>query len=220
MSYSFETLRIDFKGRPVENTFFLKDGGSSHLAVVLPGAGYTTMAPMLYYTISSLTQVGADTLALEYGSAVRGAGESPEERIKALSEIALKGLNAALARGRYTRLTLVGKSMGTRALASLSVAQDSWSYQPEVIKSVWLTPLLSDRTVVDEIAKLGIRQFLAIGTEDTKYYKPDVLTSLPWSVEVLIQEGADHGLDVEDDSVMSIQLLNDLIQRLIRFLSQ
>gem|GEM_PF-2859766 len=58
--YSFETAEIRYREELIEDTFFLQTKATEHLALVLPGAGYTTQCPMLYYAINLLTQSGAD----------------------------------------------------------------------------------------------------------------------------------------------------------------
>jgi len=218
--YTFETLDISHKDETVENTFFHRSDGSDHLALVLPGAGYTTQGPMLYYSIKALSQLGAEILSLEYGGVIRrSASRSPDERTEIFSLICLNALNASLKRRKYNRLTLIGKSLGTRGLASLSRLAGQWSYKPRNIEALWLTPLLTENFVTDEIEKLGSREFLAIGSCDEHYYKPQALQSLPRFVETLIIDGADHGLDIEGDVLSSTKALSKLTARIARFLN-
>jgi hypothetical protein len=219
MAYALDTLKIDYANTTVSNTYFVQSEETDRLALILPGAGYTAMGPMLYYTVNALLERRSDTLALEYGLVI-GALASKEDRLRALSRIPLDGLNAALRRKKYRHLTLVGKSMGSMALALLSRDAKKWEYQPQSVESIWLTPLLKDNTIVAEIPRLGLRQYVVTGNQDRTHYSRESLESLPQSVEVVTVQGANHGLDIEGDALGSTRVMTAVVEGISRFLDR
>ncbi|MFL7792412.1 MAG: hypothetical protein AB8I69_09755, partial [Anaerolineae bacterium] len=64
---SFQSLSIsDYHGAPLSNTFMRQEQTTRQLAVVLPGQGYTTHMPVLYYPTCLLMNRGVDVLCAEY----------------------------------------------------------------------------------------------------------------------------------------------------------
>jgi hypothetical protein len=210
MSYSFQNLKIQAAGQTVENAFLKQNETSQNLAVIFPGAGYTTMGPMLYYIGQTLVERGDDVLLVEYKSAL----SADPSRV---GEIAVAAITEGLRQGSYERIILVGKSLGTRALAHLSRTKNSWNGDDKPIRSIWLTPLLGDPALVSEIGKLGDAQFLATGTEDHPHYQANALSGLSESVETFVIPGADHGLDIPGDVLASIRTMEELVRRVIEF---
>jgi hypothetical protein len=219
MSCALETLKITYGDTAVSGTFFAQSEETDRLALILPGAGYTTMGPMLYYTLNALLQRRSDTLALEYGP-VMSALESKEDRLRALSRIPLDALNTVLQRKKYRHLTAVGKSMGTMALALLSRDAKKREYMPQSVESLWLTPLLKDTTIVGEIPRLGQRQYVVTGNQDVTHYSREGLESLPQSVEAVTVQGANHGLDIEGDALASTRVMTSVMEGISRFLDR
>ena len=53
--YSTETISIlGYHDEPVPHTFFKQDATTDHLAIILPGRGYTAQMPLLFYPITLL----------------------------------------------------------------------------------------------------------------------------------------------------------------------
>jgi pimeloyl-ACP methyl ester carboxylesterase len=146
--------------------------------------------------------------------------ESKEDRLRALSRIPLDALNTVLQRKKYRHLTLVGKSMGTMALALLSRDAKKWEYMPQSVESLWLTPLLKDTTIVGEIPRLGQRQYVVTGNQDVTHYSREGLESLPQSVEAVTVQGANHGLDIEGDALASTRVMTSVMEGISRFLDR
>ena len=61
------TLTIQgYRGEAVPNRFLRPEGAIDHLAVLLPGFGYTLDMPLFYYAENLLLERGWDVLRVEY----------------------------------------------------------------------------------------------------------------------------------------------------------
>jgi hypothetical protein len=217
MSYSFERLKLRAAGQDVENHFIKQKETASNLVVVFPGGGYTTMGPMLYYTANAAVERGEDVLLVEYGHLFKDPSLSRETREALICEIAENALNTALQERSYDRLVLVGKSMGTRALAHLARTKQKWNVDDKSVRSIWLTPVLNMPGIAEEVGNLGEAQFLVTGTADDPYYQASALEKFSESVETFVVPGADHGLDIPNDVQASIRTMEELVRRIIEF---
>ncbi len=109
------------RGLPVPNRFLRPRGAIDHLVVLLPGSGYGCDMPLFYYAENRALEVGADVLRVEYAhNRMPEFRAAPEpERGQWLAADADTALGAALAQRPYRGVTLVGKSLGTAAMAHL-----------------------------------------------------------------------------------------------------
>src|SRR2546423_11841540 len=65
--YAATTLAIPgSRDEPVPHTFLPQDQAARHVAILLPGIGYTCDMPLLYYPARLLLARGADVLRVEY----------------------------------------------------------------------------------------------------------------------------------------------------------
>ncbi|MBI4560443.1 MAG: type II toxin-antitoxin system VapC family toxin [Candidatus Rokubacteria bacterium] len=65
--HSVETLNIlGYRNEAVANTFFRQKHETRHVAILLPGLGYTAHMPIMYYPGRLLVARGADVLRVEY----------------------------------------------------------------------------------------------------------------------------------------------------------
>lgn len=205
-----------YQGHPVPHRFLTQDEDTLHLAVILPGFGYHCDMPLLYFTAAQLVTDGADVLLVDY------AYDSNPEYLAAnaatrevwLQADVTAAYNAAAAKRPYERITVVAKSLGTRALAHLlasSPAARPWA--------VWYTPILSDANVARELQRSGSPSLVVVGTADP-YYDAVALRAAGQSpgVTVLAIEAADHSLELPGDVVKSARVLADVLQSLRHFL--
>ncbi len=210
---SIESINIPGSGgEPVPNTFFRQPRGTSYLAVVLPGLAYTCRAPALYYpTLLLLDRFGADVFWVEYDYFWRaGFSDLPErEQDRRLFADTDAALRTALSRGPYERLILVGKSLGTLAMAHL-LATDATP--PGKVEAVWMTPLLSEDSVRERIRERGVRSLAIVGTADPEYASEALV-----GVEHLAIEGADHGLEMRGDVWGSFRALERALKAIEAF---
>lgn len=206
-----------YRDLPVPNTFVRQPGETDHLALILPGYAYPCEMPALYYPAALLLSLGADVLHVRYAYNENPdfrALPEPEQDAWLFADVAA-ATAAALAQRPYQRVTLVGKSLGTLAMGHL-LATDS---RLAGAYCVWLTPLLSDATLVAQMRQHCRRAFFVIGTADSEY-DAATLAELRQATggDALVVEGAHHGLEISDDLERSILVMRDLVAALRIFL--
>lgn len=215
-----QTLTITgYRDEAVPNRFFRQDRETDHLAMILPGLGYTADMPLLHYPGHLLLQHGADVLMVDYAysqnPAFRAASES--ERAKWLVEDVTAAWDAAVAQRQYARHTLLGKSLGTLAMGYLIATK------PELTTAgtIWLTPLLGEQRLVGQMGQHRGPSMIAIGTADPAYVA-DALTSVQaqTGAATILVEGADHGLELPGDALGSLRIVERVVQGMDRFLGQ
>jgi hypothetical protein len=214
-----EELRIaGFGGEPVPNAFRRQRGETAHLAVLLPGFAYTAEMPLFYYAENLLLAAGADVLRVDYRYHQRpGVRDLPEaDQDRRLLADAGAALGAALAQRPYRELTLVGKSLGTLAMAHLLGEEPA----VERVRAVWLTPLLRVAAVREQARRLGPASLLAIGTADPHHDAGVLAEARAAGCGVVALEGADHGLDIPGDAVASVRAVEQVVRALATFLER
>lgn len=145
---------------------------TSPTALILPGAGYTTQAPLLYWISAALVEKGWRVVTADWESRPASLGDG-----RALVRESVEGL-----RDEAPDL-VVAKSIGTFALP-WALANGS--------AGVWLTPLLTEPDVADALNHADDRHLAVGGTADPAWI-PSVLAG---SRAVLHSvEGANHGLE-------------------------
>ena len=104
--------------------------------------------------------------------------------------------------------------VGTLAMAALLAPPLPTS--PNV-QSVWLTPLLCQPQVRETLLRLGASAQVVIGDADP-YYDAEVLTELERAgVNVVVAQGADHGLDIPGDAPGSTRLMSQIVTAVQEF---
>jgi hypothetical protein len=216
--HSIETLNIKgYGGQEVPNTFFHSNGETDHLVVLLPGFGYTSHMPVLYYPGIFLLSQGADVMRAEYNYARRPEFMELQidERRKWAAEDATALFTDAFKQREYSMVTLIGKSIGTVAMGHLITSVKDI---PK-LRCLWLTPVLKSEQLIAQIKKVGHRAMFVIGTED-QYYNKDVLLDLVTITggESVVIKGADHSLEVGSDVLKSLQALETIMSAVKIFL--
>jgi hypothetical protein len=207
-----------YDGQPVPNRLLRPRGPIDRLVALLPGYGYTLDMPLFYYIENRALEVGADVLRVEYVynrlPAFQAAGA--DERRRWLLADAEAALRVALEGRAYRGVALVGKSLGTAAMAHLlaahAPASAAWT-------SVWLTPLLAEAEVRAAVRGFPGRSLVVIGTDDP-HHDPNVLAALAAqpTIATVVVEGAEHGMDIPGDPVASVRALERIVAAQIRFL--
>jgi pimeloyl-ACP methyl ester carboxylesterase len=206
-------------GRPVPHTFVRQSEATSHLGMLLPGYGYRATMPLLYYAGQQLLAAGADVLRVEYAYDQQEelASLSEEERSRLFFGDVAAAWRAGLGQRGYQVVTLVGKSMGTLAMAHL-LTEDP---QPDRLQAVWLTPLLGREWVRAQIEQVRPRSLIAIGTADPRYDPTHVeQVREATRAELVLIEGANHSLDIPGDVVGSVRALERVMEGLAAFLAR
>jgi predicted alpha/beta-hydrolase family hydrolase len=204
-----------YAGKTVPNRFFRQEGLTKTLAVLFPGMNYSCDMPLLFYPLKLLLGRGADVLQ------VRADYTGPEykslpqaERGAWLAADAQAALQAARLQGKYGKLVLVGKSIGTIALASLV------PHEPQAI-SIWLTPLLRHPRVTESAEhNRGAALFVA-GTADDLFDAAELhRLQTAAQAEAQLIEGGDHSLEIEGDFFASLQALEQVMRAMASFLDR
>lgn len=216
--HSVETLDvIGYRNGVVPSTFFRQKHKTPHIAILFPGFGYTAQMPVMYYPGRLLLGSGADVLSVGYEYSQRPDFQSApiEERDLWLRTDAIGAYEAALAQGNYERVTLIGKSIGTRAIGHLLATQER-SPPPQC---VWLTPILRNDLLCAQIKQRPHRGLFVVGTADPQY-DPGKLDEVVQATagQVMVIEKADHSLEIAGEIVRSIHVLEGLIAEMQKFL--
>jgi len=167
--------------------------------VALPGMQYTTQAPLLWFAREAAEQRGLTALEV-LDSLPEGADPAGWARDRAR-----RALDHAAAGAR--EIVLVGKSLASTAAG---LAAD------RLLPAVWLTPLLNDPHVVDDVARASRPALLAGGSADEAWC-PDALPD-SGLLEIFHLEGLDHSLQRPGDPAASLQALRAVTDRIGRFL--
>lgn len=215
---SFKSLSIsDYHGAPLSNTFMHQEQTARQLAIVLPGQGYTAHMPVLYYPTSLLVNRGADILNVDYDYYRKPAFSkvSGVERSQWLFADATAALEAGLAQRPYERVVLVGKSLGTLAMGHLITTDAQLVQSP----CIWLTPLVRNATLRQQIAQARPRSLFVIGTADS-HYDPADFTEVVEATrgQSLVIEGANHSLEVVGSVSESLRAMAQVVQAVEIFL--
>jgi predicted alpha/beta-hydrolase family hydrolase len=212
------TLTIQgYRDEPVPNRFLRPEGAIDHLAVLLPGVGYTLDMPLFYSGEVRLLERGWDVLRVEYAYNKR-----PEflnlpgpERNQWLLTDTTAAWHAGLGQRTYERVVLIGKSLGTLAMGHLLTMADP----PPTIGAVWLTPLLTKERLRQQIQQYGGPSLFVIGTADPQF-DPVLLEKMQVATvgEAVIVKNAGHGMDIPGDPIASVRALERVVEALSRFL--
>jgi len=207
-----------FAGKPIPNRFFRQEQAADRLGVVFPGLGYNCDMPLLYYPTKLLVDRGADVLQLRPDYNMPDfLSLSGEERARRAFADATAALRAALAERRYQHVTLVGKSIGTMALAHLLATEARLA---DAV-TVWLTPLLRIPQVAEAAGRFHGPALYVAGTADPNF-DADAMSRVQETTgaEALIVQGADHSMEIRGGLLRSVAILQQIIQAIAGFLDR
>ena len=208
-----------YRGKAVPNRFLRPEGAVDHLAVLLPGFGYTLDMPLFYYAEKLLLERGWDVLRVEYAYNTHPEFQTlpAPERHRWLLADAAAAWRAGLERRAYERVVLIGKSLGTLAMGHLLTVTDP----PPTVGAVWLTPLLSEESLRQQIRDYGGPSLFVIGTADP-HFDPVALEEMQVATigEAVVVRNADHGMDIPGDPIASVRAVERVVEALGRFLSR
>lgn len=207
-----------YQDRPVPNRFIRQDGAADRLAILLPGFGYTLDMPLFYYAQALLTEAGADLLRVEYAyNTVPGFGKlSPEEADRWLATDVRAAYQAAITQRHYRELILVGKSLGTMAMAHLLTGPERFAGD---IRAIWLTPAFRRAGLAGLMAQSAVPSLIILGDADP-HYDPAALAALPATMQsgIVMIPGANHGLDRPGDVNASVAALAQAVSAMAGFM--
>jgi hypothetical protein len=177
------------------------------LLVLLPGHGYTSDMPLLYYLRAAALQAAWDTLSITY--AFQAHRDYSGSRL--LHEIRLVLDLPAIQNAGYRRLCFAAKSLGTPLAVELAHQQT-----PAETSLILLTPIMDAPAQVEQTPTLAV-----IGTADRYYDAASVReTGAAPNLHWLVLEGLDHGLEMPDDWKTSIKMLQRVTSACATFLRE
>ena len=193
-----------YDGEPLKNTFFKPEIPQQGLAVLFPGQGYTCAMPLLYYPTRLLVSAGVSVLWVEYNYTQKAAypALSSEERLRWISHDASAAVQAARAHAPHPRCVLIGKSLGSFALAHLALNEPAL----KTSAFVWLTPLVRNPFVQQAFAEAAPRSLLILGDADPHYDAEQLERARQSSgAQVLLIPRANHSLEIPGDIPATLQ---------------
>jgi hypothetical protein len=121
---------------------------------------------------------------------------------------------AVFALGQYEHFTLVGKSLGTAAMAE--VAPD----EPRLASAdlIWLTPGFKTHGLLEGMALCPQRSLIVLGTEDPHYEEAYVEAARARGADVILLPGFDHWLEKPGHVVDSVAGMHTIIEQISRWL--
>ncbi len=208
------------RGEPVANQFFQQQTKTGllagSLAVVLPGFGYNADMPVLFYPTRIALSRGADLLRLNttYNRQPEFNTLSDPEQLAWLDADARPALEAGLAQRPYREVILIGKSLGTMAMGGIL---ERYPDLPGT-RWLWLTPVLSDTRMCEQIIKRRPRSLFVIGTAD-HYYDEKILTRLVDATQgkLVCIPDANHSLEIPGSIRKSIRTLETVMSEVESF---
>ena len=218
MDPNFHSLKVvGYHDQPVPNTYITHSDRSTHLALFLPGYRFPVDMPPMHFTRRILLEQGADIFSVEYAYNRTNFMDLPQsEQDRWISTDVFAACNTVLAQHPYEKITLVGKSIGTLAMAHLLA-----DHRFQRATCLWLTPLLTVDWLCSRIEQVRPHSLFIIGTSD-RYYQPAILKQLEKVTDghaVLIQD-ASHLLEIAGDIQKSILALSQIMQSIQEFLNE
>jgi len=202
------------KGYEVPYLLIRQEEASGRLAVMLPGAGYTTQAPLFHYATDIYLQKGYDVLNVNYRYNDEFYDEfSTEELGEVIRFDVAKVMDQVLAESSYKEFCLIGKSLGTIALAS-----ELQRLLFHEATAIWLTPLIKRPDVFDAMKTLSNRALGFIGDEDPNYNAErwNQLEANP-QMDLQLVPGTEHSLKISGQTLASIDALKDIMAKIEKF---
>ena len=177
----------------------LHDGDPARCAVLLPGMQYSTQAPLLWFARSVALSRG--WRALEVLDSLP-EGEEPFPWARDRARRALDRVADA------AEVVVIGKSLASGAAGLVA---------DRLVPAVWLTPLLNERRVVDDLGRAA-RPALLIGGSADDAWVPDALPD-HGLLEIVHLDSLDHSLERRGDPMASLDALRAVSARIDRFLA-
>jgi hypothetical protein len=179
----------------------LHENDPDRCVVVLPGMQYSTQAPLLWFARE--VAVARGWSALEVVDSLP-EGEEPFARARDRARRALDH-----AGGRASDVVVIGKSLASGAAGLVA---------DRGLPAVWLTPLLNERRVADDLSRAP-RPALLIGGSADETWAPDALAD-SGLLQVVQLDGLDHSLQRPGEPRASLEALRAVAERVDRFLGE
>jgi hypothetical protein len=203
-----------FKEIEVPYLHIKQEEASNKLAIILPGLGYTSQAPLLHYSCGIFLHKGFNVLQVNYQYFREEYKEfSKEELDEAVRKDANAVINEILKESSYEDFYLIGKSIGTISLSS-EIKQERFKHA----KVIWLTPLIKRVDIKQSMLTSTQKGLCFIGDQDP-IYNEDAFNQLHKNTNLTLRliHGADHSLEYPEKPVESIDVLKNVIEEMAKF---
>lgn len=184
------------------------DGGATRCVVLLPGFGYPTRGPVLWFAREVAMALGYSAIEV-LGEPIEHAAADPPGQadyadhraapIAWLRDCAERALEAA----GSAEVVVIGKSLSSMLAAEIS---------DQRLPAAWLTPPLSYPAMAEALGRVRNRALLLGGTADP-LWKRDAIPDNP-DFEIAEVPGVDHALQVPGDPGGSLDALRQMAQAL------
>lgn len=181
-----------------------------HLALYFPGGSIPGQDPfddrLAWVTIRSLEQAGARVVTVRYDESLL----APDREL--FETGVRREVRGALAFHRPDRLTMLGKSRGTHALAL--ACREPFDL-PDDTRFIWLTPVWRADESWQAACNNTITSLHIVGLADDEYHLPERHAAVQGeTVEV---PGADHRLEVPGDVFATLDSWRTMADAIVRF---
>ncbi len=207
---------LGYNRQPVPVSMIVHPGATDHLGIILPGYLHTIDMPDLHYAGRILQAAGADVLRVEYAYPKTDFRQRPQqEQADRLAADVHAACAAGLARRDYKKITLIGKSLGTLAIAHL-LEEPRFA----AASCVWSTPVLASDWLRVQIRKHRPRSLFIIGTADD-FYDPALLGELVDATKgkALVLPDVHHGLEIKGDIPGTLAALQRIVDAVRDFIT-
>ena len=177
-----------------------------HLGIFFPGGGYRHEHPLFWFARNALRDAGAREVLITY---------EPYERLDDLEDPShafydgiRRDVTLALSTHAPTRVTLVGKSLGTMALGEVARSGSI----PDAT-ALWLTPIWEHDPTFAAAQSCQWDSLFVVGTADPTYITE---RHALLGGETVVVDGGDHALQVSGDTLASIDALRAVTEAFVR----
>lgn len=185
---------------------------TNKLVIVLPGAGYTTQAPLLSFTTGLFYNKGFDVLHINYTFSREELSVLNEKNFARDVQLTIEN---AIKDKKYSDFYIVAKSVGTKALSYL-LDHEKW----KATKVVWLTPLLQNDQVYSALVNSEHKGLCVFGEQDHTCFIGERFEKLKKNSNLILKvvDGGNHSLELDHNPIKSIDLLKMVISDINEFL--
>ncbi len=214
----FEHLEYSgYNGRAISCTLY-SNNETKDLAIILPGRGYTSHMPLLYYSADMLSNMSKNVLTVNHNYSLDPIySEGDVETRERILRRDIQSLHSTISeRLELVPKYLVVKSLGTKsALILLEIHEEYLD-----CKYIWMTPVINKYTV-DEIMKYKPESMFIIGTADPFYNKLDLEELVKATNGKLLEiDDANHSMQVPSGTIDSLEILLRIVREMQDFLRE
>ncbi|MFX1483711.1 MAG: alpha/beta family hydrolase [Promethearchaeota archaeon] len=206
-----------YKGRTLKCRHFVVSDENQDVALVFPGLAYNSDMPLLYYSIQTILTSGINVLSVDYDYS--NNQEFIKQSTRDRADWLLGDSEAALdftIKGMNQRVTcMIGKSLGTLMLGHFLETREDL----RDAKTIWLTPLIKNPELLEQMLAYMKDAVLVIGTDDP-HYDRDIIDRLNAATQLsgIVIDGADHSLEMKGSITDSLRVLTQIVSIIRQFL--